>query len=254
MTDHVEKVQSDVQVTGDSSSGSYHLSIYRFKPDDAQAKPYMQTFMVEKNKVSGVMLLDLLRAVKRMDPSLSFRFSCGAGVCGSDGMNINGKNGLACVTQISHLPDKVVLRPLPSMPIVRDLIVDLTQFYNQYNSVKPWLVGDNSSNIENIQSIDERKKLDGLYECILCACCTTSCPSYWWNPDKFAGPAALLWACRFIVDSRDTTKEDRLKALEGLYALYRCRSIMNCTNSCPKGLDPAGAIADIRREVISGEG
>jgi succinate dehydrogenase / fumarate reductase iron-sulfur subunit len=229
------------------------IVIQRYNPE-VDKKPYLQSFNLNPKELDGIMLLDALEFLKTKDPSLSFRRSCGGGVCGSDGMNINGKNGLACVTQISHLPDKVVLRPLPSMPIVRDLIVDLTQFYNQYNSVKPWLVGDNSSNIENIQSIDERKKLDGLYECILCACCTTSCPSYWWNPDKFAGPAALLWACRFIVDSRDTTKEDRLKALEGLYALYRCRSIMNCTNSCPKGLDPAGAIADIRREVISGEG
>lgn len=227
------------------------ILIQRYNPE-VDKKPYLQSFVVDVKKLNGVMLLDALEYLKTKDPSLSFRRSCGGGVCGSDGMNINGKNGLACVTQIANLPEKVTLRPLPSMPIIRDLIVDLEQFYKQYNSVKPWLVGSkNPPSAENIQSIADRKKLDGLYECILCACCTTSCPSYWWNPDKFAGPAALLWACRFIVDSRDTTKEDRLKALEGLYALYRCRSIMNCTSSCPKGLDPAGAIAEIRREVIS---
>ena len=227
------------------------LVIQRFNPE-VDSKPYLQSYLVDTSKFTGVMLLDALEYLKATDPTLSFRRSCGGGICGSDGMNINGTNGLACVTQLADLPDKVTLRPLPSMPIVRDLIVDLSLFYKQYESVKPWLVGADSDNVEeeNLQSAAERKKLDGLYECILCACCTTSCPSYWWNPDKFAGPAALLWACRFILDSRDTTKQDRLEALEGLYALYRCRTIMNCTNSCPKSLNPAEAIATIRREIV----
>ena len=227
------------------------IVIQRFNPE-VDKDPHLKSYQVDTSSFSGVMLLDALEHIKETDSTLSFRRSCGGGVCGSDGMNINGKNGLACVTQLADLPSKVVLRPLPSMPIIRDLIVDLSLFYKQYESVKPWLVGgDVEPNSEKLQSEDERRKLDGLYECILCACCTTSCPSYWWNPEKFAGPAALLWSCRFIVDSRDVTKADRLAALEGLYALYRCRTIMSCTNSCPKSLDPAGAIAKIRREMVS---
>jgi succinate dehydrogenase / fumarate reductase, iron-sulfur subunit len=226
------------------------IHIQRYNPAEDK-KPHLQRYEVDTNAFSGIMLLDALEYLKTQDPSLAFRRSCGGGVCGSDGMNINGKNGLACVTQLADLPDKVTLRPLPSMPIVRDLIVDLTKFYKQYESVKPWLVGQpESADQEQLQSEEERAQLDGLYECILCGCCTSACPSYWWNPDKFAGPAALLWACRFIVDSRDVTQADRLQALEGLYALYRCRSIMNCTNVCPKSLNPAESIAKIRREMI----
>ena len=226
------------------------ITIQRYNPE-VDKKTYMQTYTIDKNQFTGVMLLDALEHIKSQDPSLAFRRSCGGGICGSDGMNINGKNGLACVTQLADLPEKVTLRPLPSMPIIRDLIVDLTQFYKQYESVKPWLVAKpESKDSEMLQSEEERQQLDGLYECILCACCTTSCPSYWWNPDKFAGPAALLWACRFILDSRDVSKKERVQALEGLYALYRCRSIMNCTSVCPKSLNPAEAIAKIRQEVI----
>lgn len=227
------------------------IVIQRFDPAHDK-KPYLKHYEVDLSEVSGVMLLDALEHLKSQDPSLAFRRSCGGGVCGSDGMNINGKNGLACVTQLADLPEKVVLRPLPSMPIIRDLIVDLTRFYKQYESVKPWLVGQpDADDKEQLQSPAQRAELDGLYECILCACCTTSCPSYWWNPEKFAGPAALLWACRFIMDSRDVTKADRLAALEGLYALYRCRSIMNCTNVCPKSLNPAESIAKVRRAMLS---
>ena len=227
------------------------VSIYRYNPD-TDAKPYMQGYKIDTDSFKGVMLLDLLEAIKaQQDQSLTFRRSCGEGVCGSDGMNINGKNGLACVTPLADLPDKIVLRPLPGFPIIRDLIVDLTQFYKQYESVKPYLCNDNPAPIkERLQTPDQRKALDGLYECILCACCSSACPSYWWNPDKFVGPAGLLWACRFIVDNRDSTLEERLENLQGLFRLYRCRGIMNCTDVCPKGLNPAKAINDIRRRML----
>ncbi|MBM93806.1 MAG: succinate dehydrogenase iron-sulfur subunit [Legionellales bacterium] len=227
------------------------IVIQRFDPEH-DSKPYLQSYTVDPSAFQGVMLLDALEHLKTQDPTLSFRRSCGGGVCGSDGMSINGRNGLACVTQLNTLPQKVTLYPLPGMPVIRDLIVDLTRFYKQYESIKPWLVGDEvSPDSERLQSQVERSKLDGLYECILCACCTTSCPSFWWNPDDFAGPAALLSACRFIQDSRDHSKAERLKALEGLYALYRCRSIMNCTSVCPKSLNPAEAIATIRRDMLN---
>ena len=228
----------------------YQLSIYRFNPD-ADVQPRMQEIKVPKSAVTGIMLLDVLKAAKEIDPGLTFRHSCGAGVCGSDGMNINGKNGLACVTQTDTLPDKIVLRPLPGMPVIKDLVVDLALFYQQYNSIKPYLQAKPKKvDEEFIQSEAERKKIDGLYECILCACCTTSCPSWWWNPDKFVGPAGLLWACRFIVDSRDQKKAERLQDLEGLYRLYRCRGIMNCAVVCPKGLNPTKAIATIRDQMV----
>ena len=228
----------------------YHLSVYRFNPD-ADTQPRMQDIQVPKSAVTGIMLLDVLKAAKEIDASLTFRHSCGAGVCGSDGMNINGKNGLACVTQLDTLPKKIVLRPLPGMPVIKDLVVDLALFYQQYNSIKPYLQAKpNKVDEEFIQSEADRKKIDGLYECILCACCTTSCPSWWWNPDKFVGPAGLLWACRFIMDSRDQKKSERLKDLEGLYRLYRCRGIMNCAVVCPKGLNPTKAIATIRDQMV----
>ncbi len=228
----------------------YHLSIYRYNPDKDE-QPFMQEIEVAEADILGIMLLDALKAAKEKEPSLTFRHSCGAGVCGSDGMNINGRNGLACVTQLKDLPKRIVLRPLPGMPVIKDLVVDLDQFYRQYNSIKPYLQAkpDNPKK-EFIQSESDRKKIDGLYECILCACCSTSCPSWWWNPDKFVGPAGLLWAARFIMDSRDQKKEERLKDLDGLYRLYRCRGIMNCAVVCPKGLNPTKAIASIRDEMI----
>ena len=182
---------------------------------------------------------------------MSFRRSCGGGVCGSDGVNINGRNSLACVTAIKDLPEKVTIRPLPGMPVIRDLIVDLEQFYKQYESVKPYLQSSANPEKEHIQSIEQRDQLDGLYECILCACCSTSCPSFWWNPDKFVGPAGLLTAARFVLDSRDDQTEERLKDLDDLYRLYRCRSIMNCTTVCPKGLDPNAAISSIREKMMA---
>jgi succinate dehydrogenase / fumarate reductase iron-sulfur subunit len=193
------------------------------------------------------MLLDALIQIKEMDDTLSLRRSCREGVCGSDAMNINGKNGLACVTPLAELKQPVVLRPLPGLPVIRDLIVDMTQFFEHYNSIKPYLVNnDPPPATERLQSPEDRAKLDGLYECILCGACTTACPSFWWNPDKFVGPAGLMQAYRFIVDSRDQAQEERLENLEDPYRLYRCHNIMNCVDVCPKGLNPSKAINEIK--------
>ncbi len=227
------------------------LSIYRFDPDKDE-KPYMKDYFVDPAKCKGAMLLDALEYIKNNeDSSVAFRRSCGEGVCGSDGMNINGKNGLACIMRLADLPDRVVIRPLPAFPVIRDLIVDMTQFFDQYEKVKPYLPNDETPpEKEHLQSPEDRAKLDGLYECILCGCCTSSCPSSWWNPDKFVGPAGLLWANRFIVDTRDTKKSERLEDLQDPYSLFRCRGIMNCVDVCPKGLNPTKAIGEIRKEMI----
>ncbi len=228
-----------------------HITVYRFDPDQ-DSKPYPATYEVDASHCRGVMLLDALEYIKsHLDETLSFRRSCNEGVCGSDGMNINGKNGLACITPLASLPDKVTLRSLPSFPIIRDLIVDMTRFYKQYERADPYLqnTGDAPAK-ERLQSPEERSKLDGLYECILCACCTSACPSYWWNPDKFMGPAALLWVARFLADSRDNYENERLEALQDAFSLYRCRSVMNCADVCPKGLNPAKAIADVRHRML----
>jgi succinate dehydrogenase / fumarate reductase, iron-sulfur subunit len=226
------------------------FSIYRYDPEK-DAKPRMQDYTLEIAENADMMLLDAMILLKQQDETLSFRRSCREGVCGSDGMNINGTNGLACITSLSSLKSPITLRPLPGLPVIRDLIVDMTQFYKQYEKVKPYLINeDNEPAKERLQSPEERAKLDGLYECILCACCSTSCPSWWWNPDKFIGPAGLLWALRFIIDSRDTATRDRLTSLEDPYSLYRCRGIMNCTTVCPKGLNPTAAIGKIRELQI----
>lgn len=230
------------------------LSIYRYHPDDqgGNNKPYVQDFEIDLGEVRGTMLLNVLETLKEtQDPTLSFRRSCREGVCGSDGMNINGTNGLACITQIHALPPKVVLRPLPGFPVVRDLVVDMTQFYQQYEKVQPYLQNDDLLPArERLQSPEDRAKLDGLYECILCACCSSSCPSYWWNPDKFIGPAGLLTAYRFIADSRDTHQTERLENLKDPFSVFRCRTIMNCANVCPKGLNPTEAIRKIRSSML----
>lgn len=226
------------------------FSIYRFDPEKNE-KPYMQDYDLPLEPGQDMMLLQALNLLKNQDPTLSYRRSCGEGVCGSDGMNINGKNGLACVTRISSLKEPVVIRPLPGLPVVRDLIVDMQPFYGQYEKVKPYLINrEEEPAKERLQTPSERDKLDGLYECILCACCTSSCPSYWWNPDKFLGPAALLWLCRFLVDSRDDAKEERLAELNDLFSLFRCRTIMNCASVCPKGLNPAKAIGEVRSMLL----
>ena len=223
---------------------SFH--IYRYDPD-ADEKPRMQVIEVEVGHADR-MLLDVLTRLKAIDPSLSFRRSCREGICGSDAMNINGKNGLACVTNMRSLPSTVVLKPLPGLPVIRDLFVDMTGFFKQYHSIRPWLVNDDPPpERERLQSPEARAELDGLYECILCACCSSACPSFWWNPDKYVGPAGLLQAYRFLVDSRDQASGERLDNLQDPYRLFRCRTILNCTDVCPKGLNPALAIGKIKQ-------
>jgi succinate dehydrogenase / fumarate reductase iron-sulfur subunit len=228
------------------------FSIYRYNPDVDNA-PYMKDYELDVPEGSDLMVLDALILLKETDSSLSFRRSCREGVCGSDGLNMNGKNGLACITPLSELKaEKIILRPLPGLPVVRDLIIDMTQFYQQYEKIKPYLINDaQPAARENIQTIEERDKLDGLYECILCACCSTSCPSFWWNPDKFIGPAGLLHAYRFLIDSRDTATEERLDGLQDAYSVFRCHGIMNCVDVCPKGLNPTKAIGHIKSMLLN---
>jgi succinate dehydrogenase / fumarate reductase iron-sulfur subunit len=223
--------------------------IYRYDPE-RDAPPRMQAYDFEAHDDER-MLLDALIRLKAIDPSLSFRRSCREGVCGSDAMNINGKNGLACVTNLRALPSEVVLKPLPGLPVIRDLIVDLTGFFQQYHSIKPWLVNDDPPpERERLQSPEAREELNGLYECILCACCSSACPSFWWHPDKYVGPAGLLQAYRFLVDSRDQASAARLDDLHDPYRLFRCRTILNCTDVCPKGLNPARAIGLIKTMML----
>ena len=232
------------------------VSIYRYNPE-TDKEPYMKEYEVDTGG-KDLMVLDVLALVKEQDPTLGYRRSCREGVCGSDGMNINGKNGLACITALSAVAPGVlegrkplILRPLPGLPVVRDLVVDMTMFYNQYEKVQPYLQNDTPAPaIERLQSPEDREKIDGLYECILCACCSTSCPSFWWNPDKFLGPAALLQSYRFLADSRDLATEERLAKLDDPFSLFRCRGIMNCVNVCPKGLNPTRAIGHIRNMLL----
>ncbi len=226
------------------------FSIYRYDPDTGDS-PIMQDYTLELGDSDGKMLLDALLRLKEQDETLAFRRSCREGVCGSDAMNINGRNGLACVTPLASLKQPVVLRPLPGLPVVRDLIVDLTLFYQQYRSIRPYLINeDPEPEIERLQTPEERAELDGLYECILCGCCSTACPSFWWSPDQFTGPAGLLQAYRFIADSRDHATNSRLDALEDPYRLFRCHSIMNCVDVCPKGLNPTRAIGKIKSLLV----
>ena len=225
------------------------LSISRFDPERDE-RPYLQDYETERI-ASDHMLLDVLLRLKALDPTLSFRKSCREGVCGSDAMNINGRNGLACVTRVSGLREPVVIRPLPGFPIIRDLFVDMTLFFKQYHSVTPYLINDEPPpEKERLQTPADRDKLNGAYECILCACCTSQCPSSWWNPEKFVGPAGLIQAYRFIFDSRDRATEQRLEDLDNdPYRLFRCRTIMNCAEVCPKGLEPVHAIERIRLKI-----
>lgn len=225
------------------------LSIYRYNPEDGRP-PYMQDYEITDIR-PGMMLLDVLLEIKARDETLSFRRSCGEGVCGSDAMNINGQNGLACIMPVAELKEPIHVRPLPGLPVIRDLVVDLSQFYHHYRAIKPYLiVHDPAPEMEHLQSPEDRDKLDGYYECILCACCSTDCPSFWWNPDKFRGPAALLQAWRFLADSRDQATAERLEELEGPYRLFRCHTIMNCVNICPKGLNPTKAIHNIKQLML----
>ncbi len=223
--------------------------IQRYDPDK-DARPYFQDYDVAMGPADR-MLLDALVRIKAVDDTLSLRRSCREGVCGSDAMNINGRNGLACVTKLAELAEPVVIKPLPGLPVIRDLIVDMTQFFDQYHSVKPYVIdGRPLPEKERPQSPAERAQLDGLYECILCACCSTSCPSFWWNPDKFVGPAGLLNAYRFIADTRDQAVNERLDDLEDPYRLFRCHTIMNCVDVCPKGLNPTLAIGRIKELMV----
>jgi succinate dehydrogenase / fumarate reductase iron-sulfur subunit len=228
------------------------VSIYRYDPD-ADEVPQMRDMSIDLPADRDLMVLDVLELLKAEDPSLSFRRSCREGVCGSDGINMNGKNGLACMTPVSTVAKrgKLVLRPLPGLPVVRDLVVDMTQFYRQYEKIEPYLQNDKPPPAqERLQTPDERAELDGLYECILCACCSTACPSFWWNPDKFIGPAGLLQAYRFLADSRDTATAERLAGLDDPFSVFRCRGIMNCVSVCPKGLNPTRAIGKIRTMLL----
>lgn len=235
------------------SRGTRTIEIFRYDPDK-DAAPRMQTYQIELLD-SDRMLLDVLVRLKKMDETISFRRSCREGICGSDGMNINGKNGLSCLINMNTLPQKITLRPLPGLPVVRDLVVDMNQFYEQYEKVHPYLINDQPvPPTERLQSPEDREKLNGLYECILCACCSTSCPSFWWNPDKFLGPSALLNGYRFVADSRDTSTQERLARLDDPFSLFRCRGIMNCVSVCPKGLNPTKAIGHLRNMLLDQAG
>ncbi len=227
------------------------FSIYRFNPD-TDKQSYMQDFELPDDGLDKeMMLLDALLKLKAQDETLSFRRSCGEGVCGSDGMNVNGTNRLACITPLFSLKSPIVINPMPGLPVMRDLIVDMEQFYTQYRAVKPYLINnDPEPEVEYLQSPQERDKLDGLYECILCGCCSTACPSFWWNPDKFLGPAALLQSWRFLADSRDQATDERLAGLDGPFKLFRCHTIMNCVEVCPKGLNPTRAIGRIKELMV----
>ncbi|MBF2734941.1 MAG: succinate dehydrogenase iron-sulfur subunit [Betaproteobacteria bacterium AqS2] len=229
------------------------LSIYRYNPE-TQRSPQLQDFEIEPGPEAKFLLDALLQIKDEVDDSLTLRRSCREGVCGSDGMNINGRNGLACVTPLKGLKEPVVVRPLPGLPVIRDLVVDMSQFFKQYRSVKPYLQSDEPVPLkERLQAPADRAELDGLYECILCACCSTSCPSFWWNPDKFVGPAGLLQAYRFIADTRDTRTNERLDDLNDPYRLFRCHTIMNCVDACPKHLNPTKAIVKIKETMLSRE-
>ena len=226
------------------------FQIYRYNPE-TDNEPRMEEFEVDVPEGRDMMLLEALHLLKEKDPTLTFRRSCREGVCGSDGMNINGKNGLACTTSVKSLKQPVVVRPLPGLPVVRDLIVDMSMFYRQYERIKPFLQNSSPAPAkERLQTPEDREKMEGLWECILCACCSTSCPSFWWNPDKFVGPAGLLQAYRFLADSRDTATDQRLSELDDAYSVFRCRGIMNCVNVCPKGLNPTRAIGKIRSMLL----
>jgi succinate dehydrogenase / fumarate reductase iron-sulfur subunit len=228
------------------------VSIYRYNPA-VDSEPYMQDYQLD-TAGKDIMVLDALELLKAEDTSVSYRRSCREGVCGSDGLNMNGKNGLACITPLSEVVknNKLVVRPLPGLPVIRDLVVDLSLFYKQYEKIKPYLINDEPAPaIERLQTPEERAHLDGLYECILCACCSTSCPSFWWNPDRFIGPSGLLQAYRFLIDSRDTATEQRLADLDDPFSVFRCHGIQNCVSVCPKGLNPTKAIGHIRNMLLS---
>lgn len=244
-----------VHVSMDSGENLKKLKIYRYDPDSKE-NPRLDTYTIDLDKC-GPMVLDALIKIKdEIDSTLTFRRSCREGICGSCSMNIDGTNTLACIKPIEEISGDIKIYPLPHMEVVKDLVPDMTHFYAQYESIKPWLKSDTpvSADKERLQSEEDRQKLNGLYECILCACCSTSCPSYWWNGDKYLGPAILLQAYRWLVDSRDDADSERIEELEDPFKLYRCHTIMNCTKACPKGLNPAEAIAQIKKKIIQRQG
>ncbi|MDE0942318.1 MAG: succinate dehydrogenase iron-sulfur subunit [Alphaproteobacteria bacterium] len=229
-----------------------NFQVYRYDPDSGE-NPRVDTFEVDMDDC-GPMVLDALIKIKNeIDPTVTFRRSCREGICGSCAMNIDGTNTLACTMDCEDVKGDVKIYPLPHLEVIKDLVGDLSNFYAQYASIKPWLVSDSPAppDGERLQSEEERKLIDGLYECILCACCSTACPSYWWNSDRYLGPAVLLQAYRWLVDSRDDSQGERLDQLEDPFRLYRCHTIMNCTNTCPKSLNPAKAIAEIKKMMVT---
>jgi len=229
------------------------FQVYRYDPDSGQ-NPRMDTYEVDMDKCGPMVLDALLKIKNEIDTTLTLRRSCREGVCGSCAMNVDGTNTLACTHDIKDIKGDVKVYPLPHLPVIKDLVADLTHFFAQYASIKPWIRTQSPpTDRERLQSKEERAKLDGLYECILCACCSTACPSYWWNPDRYLGPALLLQAYRWIADSRDETTGERLDDLQDPFKLYRCHTIMNCTNTCPKGLNPAKSIAQIKQLLVERE-
>ena len=245
------KVHENLEAAGSPKK----IIIYRYDPDSGE-NPRIDTFYIDLNKC-GPMVLDALIKIKNeVDSTLTFRRSCREGICGSCAMNIDGTNTLACTKSIDEVSGDIKIYPLPHMSVIKDLVPDLTHFYAQYASIEPWLKTDTpvEQGQERLQSVEDREKLDGLYECILCACCSTSCPSYWWNGEKYLGPAILLQAYRWLADSRDEASGKRLDALEDPFKLYRCHTIMNCTKTCPKDLNPAKAIAEIKKKMLERQG
>lgn len=251
----IRHIHVSAAVAAESGQRLKKFDIYRWNPDKSGDKPQMQQYTVDLN-TCGPMVLDALIKIKNeVDPTLTFRRSCREGICGSCAMNIGGINTLACISKIdTNLSKSSKIYPLPHMYVIKDLVPDMNNFYTQYSSIQPWLQRKDekkSGSQQYLQSIDDRKKLDGLYECILCACCSTSCPSYWWNGDKYLGPAVLMQAYRWIIDSRDEATEARLGRLKDPFSVFRCHTIMNCTRTCPKGLNPGKAIAEIKK-LLSG--
>ena len=250
----LSKEDGKVYKAAENAKKTKVFNVYRFNPEDGK-NPHIDSFEVDLENCS--MVLDALIKIKaEYDSSLTFRRSCREGICGSCAMNIDGTNTLACTKAICDDKNEVNVYPLPHMSVIKDLVPDMNNFYAQYASIEPWLKTDTPApaNSERLQSPEEREKLDGLYECILCACCSTSCPSYWWNGDKYLGPAVLLQSYRWLADSRDEAKEERLEMLDDPFKLYRCHTIMNCANTCPKGLNPAKAIGEIKQMMVERKG
>ena len=251
LPDNSKLIEGEYYKSKTESDNIKNFRVYRWSPDD-EKNPRVDTYEVDMDNC-GPMVLDAVMKIKSdIDPSLTFRRSCREGICGSCAMNINGTNTLACTKPIKDCKNDVAIYPLPHMPVIKDLVTNLKNLYKQLTSIKPWLHISNKSkeeDIENLQTKSDRAKLDGLYECILCACCSTSCPSYWWNSDKYLGPAVLLQSYRWLQDSRDEARNERLRELDDTFKVYRCHTIMNCTQTCPKGLNPAKAIAGIKTMI-----